>query len=286
MPTLVVGQSMHPAEIIVPAQVDLLYINHLVKTGIDSVRVAHGLPKLLNDTVLFHAAKDHADYLIKQTFISHYQENNRIKYAPHDRVRFYKGDDFVGSGENVLSTYAHKRIKRKYEKAPSVNTTYGQLASDMVNAWVHSPPHFANILNADFEFTAVAVSFNPQDSAFKAVQVFGIRPFYKTADAHSTIFPYATSDPPMVTNGFDQVSRISHSYLHACKLKAPADSAKTCTDCWKESFSPGTTRMEVKNGTAIFYTEDTEFMKHILNNRRDGLALEIVDYKPYDCGNP
>lgn len=272
-----------------PGNLNILYLDQLVKEGIDSVRTANGLLPLRNDSVLFVAAQDHADYLNRNKMLSHFEEDIPEKHAPADRVRFHGGADFSGVGENVETNYLLTPLKLKYApsgSSPAVYSTYGELANGIVLGWVHSPPHYKNILTAEYEYTGVAVSYNPEDNSVRAVQVFGMRPYYKAGKEDSLIFPYSSYVPPPVITGFDQVSHTPHSDVHAWKLRAPADSAKTCTDCWAEGFAPGSTHIEVKDGKAIFYTEDAGIMKRLLNNRKDGLAIELVPYKTYDCGNP
>lgn len=283
------SQNLNPSDRLVSGQINLLYLDYLVKSGIDSVRIAHGLKPLLNDTVLFAAAKDHAAYLNKNNLLSHFENDIPAKYSPQDRVHFH-GDSTMVAGENVLSTFALTPLRNKYDDAktpPHTNETYGQLAADMVSGWVHSPPHYRNMLDARYEFTGVAVDYNPADNSFKAVQVFGYKPnSYSPGVSDSLIFPFSNFVPPPVVSSFDQVSHDPHSDVHAWRLRAPEDSAKTCPDCWSENFTPGSTSIRVKNGKVIFYTEDAEIMKNLLNNRKDGLVVEIVNYKPFDCGNP
>lgn len=280
------AQTLAPDSPIVPGHVNLLYLNHLVKTGVDSVRKLHGLKPLANDSTLFAAAQDHTDYLNRTNKLGHFQEDVPGMHAPTDRVNHYGGSDF-SVGENVLMNYAHTPVTSKHDpKAPPhTNETYGQLAADMVSQWVHSPPHYKNMITPEYEFTGVATSYNPAGNSFRAVQVFGLLPYYQAPVTDTITFPYAFSAPPVVSS-FDQVSHTPHSEVHAWGLRAPEDSATTCADCWSEEFSPGTTKIEVKNGNVIFTTKQTAIMERLLNNKKDGMALEVVSYKPYDCGNP
>lgn len=269
------------------ASINYKYLEHLTKIGIDSVRAAHGLPSLRNDSILFLAAQLHAKYLDSIKSLSHFEKEYPEKYTPQDRVNIFGGVDY-SVGENVLFDFVHTPTLDKHDKpgtSPHVNDTYGEMARSMVLGWVHSPPHFANMLTPAYEFTGLAVAFDEKKNCFYAVQVFGILPYYKIPQGASPSFPYE-ADRLSPINSFSQVSHEPHSNKHAWKLSAPADSAKTCPYCWNENFSPGSTKIEVVNGNIMFTTKDVELIKSLLDNRTDGLAAEIVGYKPYDCSNP
>lgn len=267
--------------------INIKYLEHLVKTGVDSVRIAHNLPPLRNDIWLYKAATLHAAYMDSVNKLTHDEPGFKNRFAPSDRVLYCGGTDFSGVGENCLYTFAHTPLKDKHENV-YVNDTYGQMAHNMVNSWVNSPGHYRNIITPGYEFTGVAVAINPKTGKYYAAQVFGTRAGYKPyTSAEDSVFDYSSFVPPPVTSSFNQVSHEPHSVKHAWKLKAPKDTLHTCALCMAGNFTPGRgTTMFVKNGKIIFRTKDTEYMQWLLNNRRDGLAAEIVTYKPVDCGNP
>jgi uncharacterized protein YkwD len=62
-------------------KLNILFLEHLIKTQVDSVRKAHGLQPLVSDSILYVAAQDHASYLSTEKTISHYQKE-KIKHAP------------------------------------------------------------------------------------------------------------------------------------------------------------------------------------------------------------
>jgi hypothetical protein len=267
--------------------VNLKYLEHLVKTGVDSVRIAHNLTPLRNDIWLYKAATLHAAYMDSVNKLTHHEPEFINRFAPSDRVAFCGGTGFSGVGENCLFSFAHQPLKDKHDNI-YINDTYGQMARNMVNSWVNSPGHYQNIITPGYEFTGVAVAYNPKTGKYYAAQVFGTRAGYKPyTPAEDSAFDYSTFVPPPVTSSFSQVSHDPHSVKHAWKLKAPKDTLTTCAFCMDGQFTPGRgTTMFVKNGKIYFRTKDTEYMQWLLNNRRDGLAAEIVTYKPVDCGNP
>ncbi|CAN5891199.1 hypothetical protein BH11BAC7_BH11BAC7_06520 [soil metagenome] len=285
IPSLLSAQQPHDK--IQTGAVNYKYLEHLTKLGIDSVRIAHGLTPLRNDSILYVAAKLHANYLDSTKTLTHFEKEYPAKYSPQDRVHFVGGLEF-SVGENVLFDFVNTPTSGKHDAPgaqPRINETYQDMANAMVLDWVHSPPHFANMLTPGYEFTGLAVSFDPKKDCFYAVQVFGSLPYYKIPQPESVFFTY---EPDTVSpiSSFSQVSHESHSEKHAWQLSAPKDSVKTCAYCWNDNFSSASTKIEVVNGTIMFTTKDVELMKALLDNRTDGLAAEIVGYKPFDCGNP
>lgn len=281
------AKAQQAGDLLPLTNVNLSFLESLVKTGIDSVRQAHGLTILRNDSILFVAAKYHADYLDTLQDISHFEKNRPDKYAPVDRVHYFGGTDY-SVGENVLCTYSYTELTDKHDPPgtpPHENRTYEELAHDMVMIWVHSPPHYKNMLTPAYEFTGLAVAYDPAKKCFYGVQVFGSLPYYKADTAFHAFFPYDTIRPKII-NSFENVSHIPHSEIHAWGLKDPLDSAKTCTSCWGDDFRTGGTTLNVKNGNIIFETKDVELIKQLIDNKKDGFVAEIVTYKPFDCGNP
>ncbi|MFN8712960.1 MAG: CAP domain-containing protein [Bacteroidota bacterium] len=283
--------AQSPDDILPQAGANIKYLEHLVKIGVDSVRIAHQLKPLRNDLILYKAAVLHTAYMDSVNKLTHNEQGIPNRYAPSDRVDYCGGTGFSSVGENCLYTYALVPLKDKNSKlgnAAHINSTYGQLANDMVNSWVNSPGHYQNIITPEYEFTGVAVTYNLKTGKYYATQVFGTRYGYKPySPSDDSAFQYNTYIPPPVVTSFDQVSHEPHNKKHAWGLKAPKDTLNTCEFCLDGVFSPGRgTTLFVKNGKIIFRTRDTESMEFLLNNRRDGLAAEVVQYKPVDCGNP
>jgi uncharacterized protein YkwD len=109
---------------------------------VNNVRAAHGLPALVDNDRLEQAAQGFAEQMVADDFFAH--------VAP--------------SGLTLLD-----RLSASGYLAPSV-TSYaigeniawgtGSLATPaaIVNAWVNSPGHLANILDRDFRDSAVGVA--------------------------------------------------------------------------------------------------------------------------------
>ena len=79
---------------------------------------------------------------------------------------------------------------KKVSKKPVFLRTYEEAAAEMVEGWVHSPPHYKNILTPSFDLTGVAISVNPKDKSITGVQVFGLAPQGYRPAKSSRFFPF------------------------------------------------------------------------------------------------
>lgn len=166
----VFSYAQKPSEIIKPDSINLKLIESLIKSKIDSVRISKGnLPMAYNDT-LYKAASDHAKYLKKIKKLSHFQKDNPKKKTPANRVAFY-GLKNTDVAENVAYTFIQTTIKNGNSKE-YINSTYADVAGDLVTGWVNSPEHYANLINAEYSLTGVAVSFDKATKRIYAVQIF------------------------------------------------------------------------------------------------------------------
>lgn len=178
-----------PDSAINPDHFNRALMEHFIKIRIDIVRHGKRLGILQNDSCLYQAAVDQAMYLVKKTEIGHIQ-NNRKKNTPMDRAHYYKAD-YPMIGENVARIYYLTNMQmKKVSKKPVFLRTYDEAAAEMVEGWVHSPPHYKNILTPPFDLTGVAISVNPRDKSITGVQVFGMAPQGYRPTKSSKFFPF------------------------------------------------------------------------------------------------
>lgn len=260
------------------------YLEHLIKVKVDSVRETKGLYPLANDALLYYTSRDHALYLREEKKLSHYNTDDDSLKTPQLRAECKGAVNYL-TGENLARTYVGRTMregKREY-----VNTTYADIANDLVNGWVNSPDHYANIITPRFEVTGVAVEYDPEKKEIKAVQMFAEVKFQYDFTEDTELFPYSEwTNKPVITS-FDQVSGERLQDKYEWGLKPPRDSLEFCRECnlaidtawYQDELTPKGRRIE-------FYTPNVEMMASILGNWRNGLALEVVTYDPYDCGNP
>lgn len=273
---------------------DKQYLEHLTKIKIDSVRLAHGLMPLVNDSLLYVAACDHANYLLTNNKTGHYQDNE-IKHSPQDRVIYYGGHEY-SAGENVLSTFVHKSVKqkpqfdkkgRKIELDPQVYSTYDQLATAMCHGWVNSPPHFANMKRPHWQLTGLCVELDPETKIVKGVQKFGYIPMKFEFEENKDMFPYSEYVPeaPVASFTHPKVQELPYQRKLPYKLKAPKKMNKKLIQ-FKQDVQNGEFYRGKRGNSFDLTMFKPKSIEKIFKKKKNGVALEIVEYKPYHCGNP
>lgn len=152
-------------------QFDRLLLQKLIHEKVDSVREAHQKQAFVTDPFLQKAADDHAAYLAKKGTLSHFQEGNKKKYNPQDRVVYFGGKGYL-TGENA----AEHPLKVPLVKGKGLSVrqvdTYEQSALLFVQQWVNSPMHFKNLMRDDYSLTGIGVALGKKDKRVYAVQVF------------------------------------------------------------------------------------------------------------------
>jgi uncharacterized protein YkwD len=167
--------------------IDLKYLEYLVKHKVDSIRTSNKAKALLNDSILYIAAKHHSEYMLKNSILTH-SERKREFRTSMSRVEYYKAS-YMRVGENVLNGYYLDVVI--YEGVEYPAYTYNQLAFMVVDVWINSPGHFKNIKSKNFTHTAVAISADLNKKKIYVCQVFAgdIEENYK-AQSSKEFFPY------------------------------------------------------------------------------------------------
>lgn len=260
------------------------FLEHRIKEGIDSVRVAHGLTRLYNDSILYVAAAYHAGYLFKRGELSHDEPEFPDRKTPQLRAEYFGARNY-GVGENIAYTYAGMPVKNK-KGTTHVSTTYRQVANDLVIGWVNSPGHFRNMLTPEYNATGLAVYADPETGRIYAVQKFATILYKYTFNENKDFFSYSGFvDESSKVNSFDSTNMRRHKGRHAHKLREPKK-ARTCAQCSTDSLSMGLSHIEYRHNQVYFVSYSPAEVLGILRKKKDGLAAELVPYNPYDCGNP
>ncbi len=138
--------------------------------AVNKLRLDKKLPILLWDEVLYRAAIDHAQYLIRESKISHFQ-TTKGKKTPAERVKIHGGSVYTITGENIVAVTLGTQIDNKGINQSTV--TYEAAAATMAALWKNSPGHYKNIISKSYNYTALAVSYDNRSQRLIAVQVFG-----------------------------------------------------------------------------------------------------------------
>ena len=164
----------HPTDSINFDQVNVPYLEKLVKFKIDSIRHSLGLNSLQTDITLYKAARDHAIYLKNRRTIGHFQ-NNHVKKTAFKRAMYYGADQLKAVGENVAWNAVERLAehnKRTGKTSYRYFYTYDRLANALVEAWLTSLPHYQTLKRKDFDYTAVSIAYDQVRKEFTCVQVF------------------------------------------------------------------------------------------------------------------
>ena len=108
---------------------------------LNRVRARHGLPPLRLDPKLSRAARRHSRDMVRHRYFSHASRNGR---SPFDRMR--------------ATHYVPRHAS--WWLGENIAWGSGSLAEPiaMVRAWMHSPPHRANILSRHFRDIGIGIA--------------------------------------------------------------------------------------------------------------------------------
>lgn len=147
-------------------KIDVALLETKVFTLINEYRTSLDIEALEKDAILQKAAKDHAIYIAKKQSLTH-EQNNSNKKQPKDRVYFYKGNDFVLVGENLLFT----GIKDK----TYIEEDLDVLANKIFELWKNSPNHLKIMSSEKYTFTGFGFQLDWNNKKLYVAQVFGAK---------------------------------------------------------------------------------------------------------------
>lgn len=139
-------------QVINPNNIDYYLINAAIFYFTNEQRAIHDLPLFKHSPNLEKAAQGHSEDMVNYNFYSH-QSIVEGKLELTDRLEL-TGIQTANCGENICDYY-------------EVVPTYSSLAFKMVDGWMHSPGHRANILNKNFTFLGCGSCYY-QEKFFRA----------------------------------------------------------------------------------------------------------------------
>lgn len=137
--------------------------------GINEARSQQNLVSLTIDANLADIAMARNDDMITRNFFSHTDpQNGRVLFQDLLRKHNYM---YMFAGENIAE------IRNEGAFVPAGFTVYARytaqdLADQFVKGWIHSPEHYANIINPHFRRTGIAVGVTLDGTRVVATQVF------------------------------------------------------------------------------------------------------------------
>lgn len=133
------------------AQMALPYTQGQVIDAINKARKAAGLPVLKKDDTLSRTAQAKADDMVKRRYFDH----NTPTGVPFETPILSAGYDYQYVGENLAAEFS--------------------ALDSLVRAWLASPSHRANIMDAHFAETGIGIARGERNGkkAWLVVQHFG-----------------------------------------------------------------------------------------------------------------
>lgn len=281
LPVLVFSQS--PEDEIEPENINIQYLEHLIKKKVDSVRLSKGLLELINDSILYTASKHHSANMSKTKSLSHYETSNKFK-NPQKRAEAFGAVNYF-TGENVAFITAYKKLNIKH---PELNIffSYDEFASRMVKNWVKSRGHYRNIIKKEYQITGVTISYDKKTKRIYGTQKFAEVKSKFIFKENTDLFPYEDENEiEYELKELKQVSRLQHKGPHRWHLKQ-RKKFRRCKECDGIPSQKNNFYFYVDSSLNVHcVTKNGSLFKRLTKRRRDGFALEIVKYNDYNCNN-
>lgn len=147
-------------------KIDLDKLNTKVLTLVNNYRASLQVKPLLEDSILKKAAENQSCFIAKEQSLTHDQPAQN-KSNPKNRVYFYKGNDFILVGENILFTSIKDNIY--------TDADLDVLANKMFDLWKKSPNHLKIMTDSKFTYTALGFCLDWDNKRIYAAQVFGAK---------------------------------------------------------------------------------------------------------------
>ncbi|MGE4287423.1 MAG: CAP domain-containing protein [Salinivirgaceae bacterium] len=248
------GREIHSMS---PAVLDTLFeevIGRLVLDEINSVLESRGLYPKTEVELLKKAAVDQAVYMaqINDNAVERNEKENKFT---EDRIATYGG-----------SKHGRELTGKTLIAKGTTNYSYAKIADDIVFGWFSSSKTKALIEDLAYPIVGVGAK---TDADAKRVYVSLVLGNYKSfnqgaALAHQLPVPFSTK-----TFG----------------LKEPENG--NCKKIQRmDNLSEFQKKLSVENGIIYLETDDERTLQKLLNEKKDGLAIDIIQKEQFPCNKP
>lgn len=133
----------------------------IIFTMTNDARSAQGLPPLAWDDQLAHLAVSYTDRMVAQKFFSHtdpdgHDQSDRANAAGYPAVKKIEGGERIGVAENIAYIGTGNVVGYGYVNPTDSNS----IARAIMDGWMKSPGHRANILDPLADRIGVGLSYN------------------------------------------------------------------------------------------------------------------------------
>lgn len=254
-------------------------LEHEIKILIDSTRMAHNLPPLYNDSILYVASDHHSQYMLNKAMLSHEEVGDKRYTNPQVRALTFGASSNYLVGENVAYTGYNSEVSSKGRTFLTNN--YTEIARSLVHGWINSKGHYKNIITPEYQVTGLAVAIDTKTKRVYACQKFAQVVYtYEFAESKE-FFPYCSMSKSEVDKYLkEQYSDVSYPWGLKYDEK---NRCEECRELWE--YYPAIS-VRVERNSFVLRVEDAEFVKELIKNRKDGFAVELVPFDAFACGNP
>ncbi len=273
------------------SNINLPYLEHLVKTKIDQFRQSKTLNPLYNDSILYVAAQDHARYLVNTKRNSHYQRETLEKEYAQNRAEYYGASKNYEVVENVSKTTilvpTVSKVERQQKRPKEhIAETYERAAQDILDNWLYDKHDVERILLPQLEVIGIAIEIDKRRSQLKTVVKMAHIKWQYQFKEYLHFFKYAKPLNQPYINSFKQIKKNNKLIENKWKL-TPITNPKECEPCKTRRALHTAVWLEQDERDNIYIlTDDMDWATTVFKNQTDGVALEIVRYASFDCGNP
>ncbi len=169
------------------AHIDYPLLNAAIFFATNCARIKHGMSPLVHSRALEKAAFLHSKDMVKDDFFSHENPYKPLKRSPFERmaaVGVVRGDmaeniaiDFgirYKSGNPVVPPSNGEGVFRDPDSGRAIPAhTYNSLAASLVEDWMRSERHRANILNRNLKYLGSG-AFHFRDRDFYGIDTFKV----------------------------------------------------------------------------------------------------------------
>jgi uncharacterized protein YkwD len=135
---------------------------------VNDQRRAHHLPAIASDSGLADITRAHSADMVRRGFFDHVNPDGR---DPRRRVEAAGHPCRTVVSENIYEAILYSRIVITNGQKAYDWKTLDQIANEIVNGWMASEGHRANILGTGYSATAVGIAVSSNDEVY-ATQVF------------------------------------------------------------------------------------------------------------------
>ncbi|MCB0481702.1 MAG: hypothetical protein KDC83_09730 [Flavobacteriales bacterium] len=275
-----IGYAQSPNQVVDYKNVDLAYLEHLVKEEVDQLRAQRNLAPLLNDSILYLAAGNQNSYNLKQQKLSHTQQKNKAFEDPQLRIEYY-GAMNVYAGENVLYFPVGIPTQVAYQKETISPSTYLEYAQAIAMGWKHSKHHYSNIVSPDYSITGVHVLYDEANETLWAAQVFGQVVGKYSYTNQSAIFKYSTE----AKKKDDSESILKAQFKYPFGLKKPSE-FDDCPPSASKKWENMEMKLNITQDQMILCVYDLKSFSRMFGYAKDGLAVELIGFsEEFACGS-